>query len=89
MQWLFQKELTNHSLPEIGEAGGRDHTTVIYACEKTKELIQTNLEIEEDYKNPEEHFQHNYEVFSSKRRHNSSTSTWQQLQTKTNFTNIK
>ena len=47
----LSKELTNHSLPEIGEAfGGRDHTTVIHACEKTKELIRTNLEIEEDYK---------------------------------------
>ena len=47
----LSKELTNHSLPEIGEAfGGRDHTTVIHACEKIKELIQTNLEIEEDYK---------------------------------------
>jgi len=47
----LSKELTNHSLPEIGEAfGGRDHTTVIHACEKTKELIQTSLEIEEDYK---------------------------------------
>ena len=47
----LSKELTNHSLPEIGEAfGGRDHTTVIHACEKTRELIQANLEIEEDYK---------------------------------------
>ena len=47
----LSKELTNHSLPEIGEAfGGRDHTTVIHACEKTRELMQTNLEIEEDYK---------------------------------------
>ena len=45
------KELTNHSLPEIGEAfGGRDHTTVIHACEKIKELKKDNLEIEEDYK---------------------------------------
>ena len=45
------KELTNHSLPEIGEAfGGRDHTTVIHACEKTKELKKDNLEIDEDYK---------------------------------------
>ena len=45
------KELTNHSLPEIGEAfGGRDHTTVIHACEKTKELKKENLEIDEDYK---------------------------------------
>ncbi len=47
----LSKELTNHSLPEIGEAfGGRDHTTVIHACEKTKELKLTNLEIDEDYK---------------------------------------
>ena len=45
------KELTNHSLPEIGEAfGGRDHTTVIHACEKTKELKKDNLETDEDYK---------------------------------------
>ena len=47
----LSKELTNHSLPEIGEAfGGRDHTTVIHACEKTKELKLTNLDIDEDYK---------------------------------------
>ena len=47
----LSKELTNHSLPEIGDAfGGRDHTTVIHACDKTKELTQESLEIEEDYK---------------------------------------
>lgn len=47
----LSKELTNHSLPEIGEAfGGRDHTTVIHACEKTKELKLSNLEIDEDYR---------------------------------------
>ena len=47
----LSKELTNHSLPEIGEAfGGRDHTTVIHACEKTKELKLINLDIDEDYK---------------------------------------
>ena len=47
----LSKELTNHSLPEIGEAfGGRDHTTVIHACEKTIELKNDNLEIDEDYK---------------------------------------
>ena len=50
------KSLTNHSLPEIGESfGGRDHTTVIPACEKVKELMQTNLEIEEDFKKLRRH----------------------------------
>ena len=50
------KSLTNHSLPEIGESfGGRDHTTVIHACEKVKELMQTNLEIEEDFKKLRSH----------------------------------
>ena len=50
------KSLTNHSLPEIGESfGGRDHTTVIHACEKDKELMQTNLEIEEDFKKLRRH----------------------------------
>lgn len=45
------KELTSHSLPEIGDSfGGRDHTTVIHACRKIKELIHTSNEIEEDYK---------------------------------------
>jgi chromosomal replication initiator protein len=46
------KELTNHSLPEIGDHfGGRDHTTVIHACRKVKELIQEASEFAEDYKN--------------------------------------
>jgi len=46
------KELTNHSLPEIGEAfGGRDHTTVLHACRKIKELRDTSSDIREDYKN--------------------------------------
>lgn len=45
------KELTNHSLPEIGDAfGGRDHTTVLHACRKIKELRETDTEIREDYK---------------------------------------
>lgn len=45
------KELTNHSLPEIGNAfGGRDHTTVLHACRKVKVLV-TSLDILEDYKN--------------------------------------
>lgn len=46
------KELTNHSLPEIGDAfGGRDHTTVLHACRKVKELKETTSDIEEDYTN--------------------------------------
>ena len=47
------KELTNHSLPEIGEAfGGRDHTTVLHACRKIKELLDANSsDVIEDYKN--------------------------------------
>ena len=46
------KELTKHSLPEIGDAfGGRDHTTVLHACRKVAELRQQELKIEEDYKN--------------------------------------
>ena len=45
------KELTNYSLPEIGESfGGRDHTTVIHACKKINELRSFNLDIEEDYR---------------------------------------
>ncbi|MEN8177217.1 MAG: chromosomal replication initiator protein DnaA [Pseudomonadota bacterium] len=46
------KELTNHSLPEIGNAfGGRDHTTVIHANRKIKELRETDPRIAEDYSN--------------------------------------
>ncbi|MCU7881041.1 MAG: chromosomal replication initiator protein DnaA [Candidatus Thiodiazotropha sp. (ex Lucinoma aequizonata)] len=46
------KELTNHSLPEIGNAfGGRDHTTVIHANRKVKELRENDLRISEDYSN--------------------------------------
>jgi len=45
------KELTQHSLPEIGEAfGGRDHTTVLHACRKVEELRRENNDIQEDYK---------------------------------------
>jgi len=45
------KELTSHSLPEIGEAfGGRDHTTVLHACRKVKELQETSREISDDIK---------------------------------------
>jgi chromosomal replication initiator protein len=46
------KELTNHSLPEIGEAfGGRDHTTVLHACRKIKQLQEETADIREDMKN--------------------------------------
>lgn len=46
------KELTNHSLPEIGDAfGGRDHTTVLHACRKIAELLKNNIDIQEDWKN--------------------------------------
>ena len=48
------KELTNHSLPEIGDAfGGRDHTTVIHACRKVAELKASDSRIQEDYANLE------------------------------------
>ncbi|MCW8195563.1 chromosomal replication initiator protein DnaA [Proteobacteria bacterium 005FR1] len=46
------KELTNHSLPEIGDAfGGRDHTTVLHACRKIKALKEEDADIREDAKN--------------------------------------
>ncbi|URQ68960.1 chromosomal replication initiator protein DnaA [SAR86 cluster bacterium] len=51
MAMFLAKELTNYSLPEIGESfGGRDHTTVIHACKKINQLRSTNLDIEEDYR---------------------------------------
>ena len=46
------KELTGHSLPEIGSSfGGRDHTTVMHACRKVNELKESDLRIAEDYSN--------------------------------------
>ncbi len=43
------KELTQLSLPDIGEAfGGRDHTTVLHACRKVAALKTTNSEITRD-----------------------------------------
>ncbi len=48
------KELTNHSLPEIGDAfGGRDHTTVIHACRKIADLRRSESRINEDFVNLE------------------------------------
>lgn len=52
MAMALAKELTNHSLPEIGDHfGGRDHTTVIHACRKVKDLIQQDTEFSDDFKN--------------------------------------
>lgn len=52
MAMALSKELTSHSLPEIGDHfGGKDHTTVIHACKKVKELIQYDSDFAEDYKN--------------------------------------
>ena len=46
------KDLTSHSLPEIGEAfGGRDHTTVLHGCRKVVELRNSNTDVEEDWRN--------------------------------------
>ncbi|MFN5744622.1 MAG: chromosomal replication initiator protein DnaA [Methylococcaceae bacterium] len=46
------KELTNHSLPEIGQMfGGRDHTTVLHACRKVQELKESDNKFAEDYSN--------------------------------------
>ncbi len=52
MAMFLAKELTNHSLPEIGEAfGGRDHTTVLHACKRIAELKETSADVSEDYRN--------------------------------------
>ena len=52
MAMSLTKELTNKSLPEIGDAyGGRDHTTVLHACRKIKQLAEENREVKEDYNN--------------------------------------
>lgn len=52
MAMALAKELTNHSLPEIGDSlGGRDHTTVLYACRKINELREENSDIREDFQN--------------------------------------
>ena len=46
------KELTNHSLPEIGDAfGGRDHTTVLHGCRRIATLRDTEKRIDDDYRN--------------------------------------
>jgi chromosomal replication initiator protein len=50
MAMALSKELTEHSLPEIGDAfGGRDHTTVLHACRVIRELIATDGKLHEDW----------------------------------------
>jgi chromosomal replication initiator protein len=52
MAMCLSKELTNHSLPEIGSYyGGRDHTTVLHACRTIHDLRKSHNDIEEDYQN--------------------------------------
>ncbi|MDZ7668385.1 MAG: chromosomal replication initiator protein DnaA [Gammaproteobacteria bacterium] len=52
MAMFLAKELTNHSLPEIGDAfGGRDHTTVLHACKRIAELKESSADVGEDYRN--------------------------------------
>ncbi|HET6430909.1 chromosomal replication initiator protein DnaA [Dyella sp.] len=50
MAMALSKELTEHSLPEIGEAfGGRDHTTVLHACRTIKKLCETDARMRQDW----------------------------------------
>jgi len=52
MAMCLSKELTNHSLPEIGDAfGGKDHTTVLHACKTIKRLRGESQDLAEDYNN--------------------------------------
>lgn len=52
MAMAMAKELTNHSLPEIGDAfSGRDHTTVLHACRKIEQLREESHDIKEDFSN--------------------------------------
>ena len=54
---MLAKELTQHSLPEIGDAfGGRDHTTVLHACKRVKELQDSEPRMREDYSESSAHF---------------------------------
>ena len=50
MAMALAKELTEHSLPEIGDVfGGRDHTTVLHACRKVRELMDADGKLREDW----------------------------------------
>ena len=47
----LSRELTDSSLPKIGEEfGGRDHSTVIHACDRVKELMGTDLKVNQAIK---------------------------------------
>lgn len=50
MAMALAKELTEHSLPEIGDGfGGRDHTTVLHACRVMRKLVETDGKMREDW----------------------------------------
>jgi chromosomal replication initiator protein len=50
MAMALAKDLTEHSLPEIGDAfGGRDHTTVLHACRTIRTLMETDGKLKEDW----------------------------------------
>jgi len=50
MAMTLSKELTEHSLPEIGEAfGGRDHTTVLHACRTIRGLMEKDVRMKQDW----------------------------------------
>jgi chromosomal replication initiator protein len=52
MAMALAKELTPLSLPDIGEAfGGRDHTTVLHACRKIRQLQRSDHQIRDDFTN--------------------------------------
>jgi chromosomal replication initiator protein len=52
MAMALAKEYTNMSLPQIGDRfGGRDHTTVLHACRKIEELLQSDTKVQEDHRN--------------------------------------
>ena len=50
MAMALAKDLTAHSLPEIGKAfGGRDHTTVMHACKQIREMVETDARMRDDW----------------------------------------
>ena len=79
------KELTSHSLPEIGDAfGGRDHTTVLHACKKISEISLTDNKIKEDLINLKESFKH-IKIHCDKPVYNCLT-TWDMFKIKKTIT---